>query len=145
MNILMGVGNTLRGDDEIGCYIAKNFKEKNWLSLDCGTAPENFTSVIRKKKPKTLVIVDAADMGIKIGEFRVVPEEKIENMSISTHTMPLSLLINYLKDSANRIIFIGIQPKTIRNSDEISKELKKSAKQIMGILREGRFGEIETL
>jgi hydrogenase 3 maturation protease len=141
----MGIGNVLRGDDGIGCYIAKNFKEKNWLSLDCGTAPENFTSIIRKNKPAILVIVDAADMGVDACEFRVVSEEKIENIGISTHNMPLSFLINYLKNSAGRIIFIGIQPKTIRNSEEISDELKKTAEQIMEILREDRFGEIETL
>ena len=145
MNILMGVGNTLKGDDGIGCYIAKNFKEKNWLTFDCGAAPENFTSIIRKKKPEILVIVDAADMGINGGGFRVVSEEKIENIGISTHNMPLSFLINYLKDSANRIIFIGIQPKTIRDSDEISEKLKKSAEHLIEILREGRFEEIETL
>jgi len=145
MNILMGIGNVLKGDDGIGCYIAKNFKEKNWLSLDCGTAPENFTSVIRKNKPSLLVIVDAADMDIDAGGFRIVSEEKIENIGISTHNMPLSFLINYLKDSANRIIFICIQPKTVSESEEISDELKKSAEQIMEILREERFGEIETL
>lgn len=145
MNILIGIGNILKGDDGIGCYIAKNFKEKNWLSLDCGTAPENFTSIIRKNKPESLIIVDAADMGIDAGGFRIVSEEKIENIGISTHNMPLSLLINYLKDSANRIIFIGIQPKTITVSEEISDKLKKTAEQIMGILREKRFGEIEAL
>ncbi|MCG2734914.1 MAG: hydrogenase maturation peptidase HycI [Thermoplasmatales archaeon] len=145
MNILMGIGNVLKGDDGIGCYIAKNFKEKNWLSLDCSTAPENFTSVIRKNKPSLLVIVDAADMDIDAGGFRIVSEEKIENIGISTHNMPLSFLINYLKDSANRIIFICIQPKTVSESEEISDELKKSAEQIIKILREGRFEEIETV
>ncbi|MDI6916657.1 MAG: hydrogenase maturation peptidase HycI [Thermoplasmatales archaeon] len=145
MNILMGVGNILRGDDGIGCYIAKNFKEKNWLSLDCGTAPENFTSIIRKNKPETLVIVDAADMGVNEGGFRVVSEEKIGSIGISTHNMPLSFLINYLKDSAEKIIFIGIQPKNIRDSEKISDELRKSAEEIMEILREGRLEEIETL
>lgn len=145
MNILMGIGNILRGDDGVGCWIAKNFKEKNWLGLDCGTAPENFTSVIRKNKPEILVIVDAADMDVNVGGFRVVPEEKIENISISTHNMPLSFLINYLKDFAGKIIFIGIQPKTIRDPDKISERLKKGAEQFMGILREGRLEEIETL
>ena len=145
MNILMGIGNVLKGDDGIGCYIAKNFKEKNWLGLDCSTAPENFTSVIRKNKPSLLVIVDAADMDIDAGGFRIVSEEKIENIGISTHNMPLSFLINYLKDSANRIIFICIQPKTVSESEEISDELKKSAEQIIKILREGRFEEIETV
>jgi len=145
MNILIGIGNTLKGDDGIGCWIAKKFKEKNWVTFDCGTAPENFASVIRKNKPETLVIVDAADMGVNAGGLRVVPEEKIENIGLSTHTIPLSFLINYLKDAAEKIIFIGVQPKTIRNSDEISKELRKSAKQLMKILREENFDEIETL
>lgn len=145
MNILMGVGNSLRGDDGIGCYIAKNFREKNWVSLNCGTVPENFTSIIRRNKPEKLVIVDASDMGLKQGEFRIVSEEKIENVSISTHQMPLSFLINYLSNSVGKIIFIGVQPKTIKDSEEISDELKKSANKIMSVLREERFNEIKKL
>ncbi len=145
MNILMGVGNSLRGDDGIGCYIAKNFRDKNWISLNCGTVPENFTSIIRRNKPEKLVIVDASDMGLKQGEFRIVSEEKIENVSISTHQMPLSFLINYLSNSAGKILFIGVQPKTIKDSEEITDELKKIADKIMSVLREERFNEIKKL
>lgn len=145
MNILMGVGNNLRGDDGIGGYIAKNFRKKNWLSLNCGTAPENFTSIIRKNKPEILVIVDAADMNLKPGRFRIVSVKKIENIGVSTHSMPLSFLINYLSNSAGKIIFIGVQPKTIKDSENISMELKKSVKEIIKILKEERFEEIKKL
>ena len=141
----MGVGNSLRGDDGIGCYIAKNFREKNWVSLNCGTVPENFTSIIRRNKPEKLVIVDASDMGLKQGEFGIVSEEKIENIGFTTHTLPLSFLIDYLKNVAGKIIFIGVQPKTIKDSEEISDELKKSADKIMSALREERFNEIKKL
>lgn len=141
----MCVGNNLRGDDGIGGYIAKNFREKNWLSLNCGTAPENFTSIIRRNKPENLVIVDASDMGLKPGEFRIVSEEKIESIGLNTHSMPLSFLIDYLKNSADKIIFIGIQPKTINDSENISMELKKSVKEIIKILKEEKFEEIKKL
>ncbi len=43
----MGVGNILRGDDGIGSIIAKTFKDDDWLSLDCGVIPENYTSIIK--------------------------------------------------------------------------------------------------
>ena len=33
-NILMGVGNVLKGDDGIGSIIAKSFTHQDWLSLD---------------------------------------------------------------------------------------------------------------
>ncbi|MDI6916637.1 MAG: hypothetical protein QMC80_02435 [Thermoplasmatales archaeon] len=38
MNILMGVGNTLKGDDGIGCWIAKKFKKKTGSSLTAAQA-----------------------------------------------------------------------------------------------------------
>jgi len=47
----MGVGNILRGDDGIGSIIAKTFKDDDWLSLDCGVIPENYTSIIKKISP----------------------------------------------------------------------------------------------
>lgn len=44
-NILLGIGNPLSGDDGVGIYVAEQFKKEGWISISCGTAPENFTGV----------------------------------------------------------------------------------------------------
>jgi hydrogenase 3 maturation protease len=143
--ILMGLGNIWRGDDGVGCFIAQNFKSDDWLVLDCGTVPENFTSVVSKSRPKYLVIVDAAQMHLEPGQFRVIPPERIDQLYITTHNIPLSYLISYLDRWVEKIILIGIQPKKIDDFNWISKELKDSTKKIIRILEKKRFQSLKGL
>jgi len=142
---LMGIGNTLRGDDGIGSIIARNFKDNDWLSLDCGVAPENFTSIIKKNKPHLVVLIDVVEMDLKPGEFRIIPPEKINTMHLTTHSIPLSFLISYLKTFTREIIFIGIQPKIIDYSTSISPEILKSSQEIIKILKDKKINLIKKL
>jgi len=141
----MGIGNVMKGDDGIGVYISKKIKEDGWLSLDCGTAPENFTSIIKREKPMHIVLVDAVEMNLKAGEFRIVPKERIDSFSIGTHNISLLHLISYLEEHAKNIIFIGIQPKKMDFSFEISKELRESAKRVIKILNGKEFDRLKIL
>lgn len=141
----MGVGNILRGDDGIGSIIAKTFKDDDWLSLDCGVIPENYTSIIKKNKPKLLVILDVVEMDLKPGNLRIISPDKISALHLTTHSMPLSFLISYLKEYTEKIIFIGIQPKTIDFSDLISPEVLISKDAVLKILKNKLFHEIEEL
>ena len=143
--ILMGIGNILRSDDGIGSIIAKNFTNNDWLSIDCGVAPENFTAIVKKNKPNLVVLIDVAEMDIKAGEFRIIDPEKINTMQLTTHSIPLSFLISYLKNYTREIIFIGIQPKIIDYSTTVSPEIMISAEKIKEILKNKKFNLIRKL
>lgn len=137
--ILMGIGNTLRADDGIGSIIAQSFKDHDWLSIDCGVVPENFTSIIKKNRPDLVVLIDAVEMNLKSGEFRIISPDKISTLHLTTHSMPLSFLISYLKEHTQELIFIGIQPKIIDYSNSISPEVLKSSEKIIRILKGKNF------
>jgi len=143
MDILMGIGNTLRCDDGIGPYIAQHVQGGSFLPLDCGTAPENFTSVVRKSRPGLLLLIDAADMGLLAGEFRTIQKEHINDVSIGTHQMPLSYLIDFLSDSCKKIIFIGIQPGTIADGESLSGEVRAGAGLLIGLIEKRAFETIQ--
>lgn len=143
--ILMGIGNILRGDDGIGSIIAQKFKDHDWLSLDCGVAPENFTSIIKKNRPNLLVLIDVVEMGLEPGQYRIIPPEKIDIMHLTTHSISLSFLISYLKNFARETVFIGIQPKFIDYSTFISPEILKSADKIMRILKDKKLNTVKKL
>jgi len=144
-NILLGIGNPLNGDDGVGIYVARRFKKDNWISLACGTAPENFTGIIRKTRPACLVLVDAAAMGISTGEYRIIPRDKIEYVSIGTHQLPLSFLIDFLSDTVERIILIGIQPERAGTGEEISLQVRKGADRLLSVLSSGELDRIPVL
>lgn len=143
--LLLGAGNTMRADDGIGPYIANTFQHGDWTTIDGGMVPENFTSVIRKAAPKTVIIIDSAEMTLKPGEYRIVPKEKLGTLHLTTHAMPLSVLIGFLEEFVKEVVFIGIQPKEIKTGTSISPELKKAAKEIIDILKDKQFNKIKPL
>ena len=143
--LIMCIGNRDGGDDAIGPYIADKFKQEecDLVVLDCGTVPENFTSVVKKHNPKNLIIIDAVEMGLDAGEIRIVPKEKIGVMHISTHGIPISVLINYLESYVESIIFIGIQPENM--SGRISEEAQKSGEKLVTIIKNNSLKQIKIL
>ena len=126
--VILCIGNKYGGDDGIGPYVAEKLKKKkisDMSIIDCGTNPENYTSVIKSIRPEKLIIIDAVEMNLKPGEIRLIKKERIGLMHISTHNIPISLLINYLEKYVGEIMFIGIQPKKM--SGNMSLEIKKSS------------------
>jgi len=144
MNVLLGVGNEVNGDDGIGVWIARNFSGKGWRSIDCFTVPENYTSEIKKSKAKKVVIVDAADMGLEAGEIRIIPKEKIGMAGFSTHSLPLSIFITHIQETTKAdVVLIGIQPEQFYSG--ISNRVMKAGKALLDILKREAFDEIKTL
>jgi len=82
-------------------------------------------------------------MGLDVGEIRIVPKEKIGVMHISTHGIPISVLINYLKQYVENIIFIGIQPEKM--SGEICKDVKKSGQKLVKNINKNDLEQIKSL
>ncbi len=154
--VILGIGNILKGDDGIGIYIAeklnKYFNEAKFaeakrevIVLDCGTIPENYTSVIRKHNPDTLILVDAADMGLNPGSFRIIPPERIEVMYFSTHAIPLSIFMSYVSEFCGEIVLIGIQPDRMDIGTTLSSVVQKNGDQVVKLMIEGRLSEIHSL
>ena len=142
----MCIGNRDGGDDAIGPYIADKLKDMesgDFIVLDCSTVPENYTSIVKRNKPKNLIIIDAVEMGINSGEIRIVPEGKIGTMHISTHGIPIPILIKYLKEHVENILLVGIQPKTM--SGKISEKIRISADRLVEIIKSKDIDSIEKL
>lgn len=144
MKVLIGVGNEMNGDDGIGVYIAKNFRHKDWIAIDCETVPENYIGEIKKYRPEEIIIVDASDMRLEPGAIRRIRKEKIGKASFSTHSIPLSLFISHVEELFHsKVHLIGIQPKSMYG--EISEEVREAGKKLIDYIKNGRIEEIEEL
>jgi hydrogenase 3 maturation protease len=141
--LIMCIGNRDGGDDAIGPYVADKLREEqvNVVVLDCGVTPENYTSVVKQHNTQHLIIVDAVDMGLEPGELRIVPKEKIGRMHISTHGIPISVLIDYLEQYIGKISFIGIQPKTMSGS--MTDIVKKSGDKLVKLVKDNELEKIK--
>jgi hydrogenase 3 maturation protease len=140
MDLVMCIGNPQGGDDAVGPYVAQMLKGSDIEFIDCRTNPENYTSIVKQKKPEKLIIVDAADMGIKPGEIRIVPKEKIGVMTISTHGIPISVLMNYLEQFVEKVIFIGIQPDVM--SGVMTEKVRQKADVLIKLIKDKKIDEI---
>lgn len=132
---IVGAGNTLRSDDAAGVFVSRVLSARGYLRNDrllvCegGQAPENLTGELRKFAPDLVLFVDAAAMGENPGAILWVPEENIDGISASTHSLPLSLLTLYLTlDLQCEVILLGIQPA----SNELGKTLSTPVLRAVG-------------
>ena len=142
--LVLCVGNRDGGDDLIGPYIADSLgSNKHITAIDCGTTPENYTSIVKRYNPKKLLIIDATDMNLKPGEIRIIPEEKIGRMHISTHGIPLSIIMNYLKEHSEQIFLIGIQPEKMYG--QMTETVKKSGDKLIEIIKNKNLKKVAVI
>jgi hydrogenase 3 maturation protease len=132
--MLLGVGNTLKGDDGVGPYIANNFVCSDWHVIDCGTAPENFTGVVKHHFPSLVMIVDAAMMGKKPGDISLISHDRISEIGFSTHSLSLALMTEYLLQHKIDVIIIGIEPLSMELGDEISEVVMSAAEELIKLI-----------
>jgi hydrogenase 3 maturation protease len=141
--MIFGIGNEMMGDDAAGSLTAR---ELRMLLQGCdygsvaevlvaGTNPENFSGVVREKRPDLVIFIDAADMRLPAGEIAFLSPADMHSMMHSTHTMPLSFLGNYLeKITGARIIALGIQAGQIQLEVPMTREVAESVKSISKFL-----------
>lgn len=161
--LILGTGNTLKGDDGIGVHVIERVdkqlkaakqkskqgksatEKRDIMVLDCGTVAENYTSIVRKHKPDILIVVDAADMGLSPGSYRIIPPEKIGVMCVSTHNVPLSLFVSYLSEFCQDVVLIGIQPARMDIGATLSSAVRSGGEDVANLIMEGRLSEIRML
>ncbi|UXM84926.1 hydrogenase maturation peptidase HycI [Methanococcus aeolicus] len=139
---IMGVGNIIKGDDGVGIVFINdlikslNFPEENLnnteinkiqdklLFLNCGVVPENFTAVLKTEKPSHIIIVDAALMGEEVGTIKIINPEDIVTTGFSTHALPMSIIVKYIRHHIDTdILIIGIEPEQIELGAPLSKTI----------------------
>ena len=136
--VFVGIGSELRGDDAAGVVIINQLAELSqsarmcrdamhcvstaatksaviprFLFINGGSAPENILGEIRTFQPEAVVFIDAAILGCAPGTIQIIDtrREKISGVSFCTHSLPLTIVANYIRQTVPCEIFvIGIEP-----------------------------------
>ena len=133
---IVGIGRAGDGDDGAGPALCAALERlalpaENRLVVDAGTAPENATGLLRRFRPDTVVLVDAAEMGEPPGAVRWLEGARALGCSASTHTLPLGLLATYLAESLGcRVRLLGIQPAAVSSGDGLSAPVRQSVERL---------------
>ena len=134
--LLLGVGNRLRGDDAVGSLLIERLKGKVDIPLiDAGDVPENYLGPIEDSGAELVLVVDASDMGAKVGDVAIFDIEQVKGKSVSTHTANLSLLFQVIPpEKRPQVIMLGIQPGNTEFGQGLSDPVRATMESLVELL-----------
>jgi len=135
--VIIGIGNTLKGDDGAGTLVCQQLQLAGVCAelIDAGTVPENYIQPIIKKTPQNLLIIDAIDSGASAGSINIFRPQQLDSLAISTHTLSPRLFVDMICQSIDAdVYFIGIQPAQTRLGESVSPQVTEAIQQLSHIL-----------
>lgn len=137
--VVLGVGNELKGDDAAGVLVARELAKAGQpkiVALEAHTAPEAMVGKIEKLRPSHVLIVDAAEIGLKPGDWSLIPEVEVDGGFTSTHHIPLTTIARRLREVCGcEAAFLGIQCGGREVGAKPSKAVAKAVMDISGAVR----------
>jgi hydrogenase 3 maturation protease len=139
--VVAGVGNPIRTDDFVGVKIVQDLNGKvseRVHLIECETVPESFMQEIVDLKPSHVLLIDAAVLGLKPGETRLVfPEQVADFPAVTTHVLPLRIFCEYIaKMTEAKIALLLIEPENTEFGEGLTPTVQAAAEKITKILRE---------
>ncbi len=136
--VILGVGNSLRGDDGFGPLLAARLAGRlSCPVLDCGSVPENFTGKILALSPEVVLVLDAAELGAPPGELRLVPGTDAAGSGFSTHAAGLDAFLGYVKGECGAEGWLlAVQAGGVGLGEEVGPEVAAAAEMAAGMLAE---------
>ena len=139
--LLVGIGNTLRGDDGLGPKIIEALDGKVQAELlDVGEVPESYTGRIISVRPDTIVLIDAVDFGGAPGSavFLNAGEMAARFPQISTHKISLSVLAQWAEaNGTTRVWLLGVQPESLKSQQQLTPTLQNTLELLCDLLKTG--------
>jgi hydrogenase maturation protease len=137
---VVGIGNTLMGDEGVGVVLVNLLEKKRYTEkidfIDAGTSFFNIVSFLRKYDK--VVIIDTVYGGKAPGSvyrFEINDIEEIDNNGmLSLHDFGVIQSIKLQKIAGGfpeDVVFFGVEPKRIELSLELSSEVQEKVDQII--------------
>jgi hydrogenase 3 maturation protease len=135
--VIVGIGNTLKGDDGVGPLVCQQLQNAKVCAglIDAGTVPENYIQPIIKKTPQNLIIIDAIDFGALPGKMSIFKPEQLNSSVFSTHTLSPRLFIDLIHQEIDVDVYIvGVQPAQTQLGQPVSAQVNKAVQLLIDSL-----------
>ena len=123
---IVGIGDELIPPDRLGMYAARAIEQRQFPDVSvflADTVPESITGSLRRYRPGHVLFLDAADMGAQPGTIAVIEPERIQASLITTHVLPLSVVMDYIeREIGAGVTLLGIQPDLTGPDKDLSDE-----------------------
>ncbi|MEN3014172.1 MAG: hydrogenase maturation protease [Endomicrobiia bacterium] len=138
--VCVGVGNTLKGDDGVGCYIVEKLKNtinnKNFLFINAGVVIENYLDKIIKFAPDIVIFFDALKTNVECDCF-ILEKDQLHNYTFSSHNISLATIIEFLEQNLNikKASYFVVALKVLKTvfSESLSSSVKSLADKIVEV------------
>lgn len=137
--MVMGIGNSLKGDDGIGPEVVRRLEGASSLTvLCCEATPENFLGSVIKAHPDTILLVDAADLQAAAGTISLFLSAELPETSFSTHNMSPGGFLGFIRSQLPSVkcLLLLVQPGSCRLGEGLSPAVEQAAKAITSTLKE---------
>ena len=138
--VVAGIGNPFRRDDFVGVEVVRNLQNKvseSVFIIEAETIPESYMQQITDFKPTHILLVDAAMINKEAGTAQLAETKQLmRTTSISTHTLPLRIFCDYLKQTTGaEIALLVIQPQDTNFGEGLTPKLKQTATNLSVIMQ----------
>ena len=136
---VVGVGQTLRGDDGAGVQVARHLARRcddaTLLVVEAEHAPENCLGLISRFQPDVVLFVDAARGRGAPGDIVWLEAEEADGAGGSTHTLPLAMLGEYLIATTGAAVYVlGISPGEMAFGTGLSDPVARAVSEVIETL-----------
>lgn len=129
---VLGIGNILMRDEGVGVHILTDLQKRRWPEdvefIDGGVGGLSLLTVI--ERAERLLVIDAAQMNLQPGEFRVIAPGQIVQESaqgrLSLHELPFIetlRLCEQFSRAPREVTILAIQPAVIESGLALSDDL----------------------
>lgn len=135
--LIIGIGNTLKGDDAAGPLLCQKLQQHRISAqlIDAATVPENYIQKIIAMSPQNLIVIDAIDFNARPGSIKIFKPQELNSLVISTHTLSPRLFVDMITAECDtETYFIGIQPAHTQLGQPLSPEVSDAVEQLLDIL-----------
>ncbi len=135
--VVIGLGNTFRGDDKLGISVIKTLKEEYPDLADYYIEQGDPTRLADLWDRRNTIIVDAVkapDNTLEIFEIHSLRELRREYVRFSTHSIDLKealMLCDILHEQPKSIYIIGVRGSSWEVGDEISPEVQSKIPDVI--------------
>lgn len=131
--VILGVGNTLKGDDGAGPLVCEQLKQIGLSAevIDTGTVPENYIQPIISNAPDNLLVIDAMHFAAQPGTINIFTPEQLDSAAISTHTLSPRIFIDIVRQNTSAEVYlIGIQPAQTQLGQSLSPQVRQAVQRL---------------
>lgn len=137
--VIAGIGNPIRMDDYVGVKIVQDLRGRvsdRVMLIECETVPESFTQEIVEFRPTHVLLIDAAVLGSKPGQCKLVSPEQLGGFSaFSTHMLPLRVFCEYIATTVKaKLALLLVEPAETEFGEGLSREVSSSSKALAEVL-----------